>query len=483
MKTTTIISIFIVIILILSGIIFMDIFPDNKEIIIDSDGDKVSDKIDAFPNDPAASLDSDGDGYPDIWNPGKEQKDSTSNPKLVRDECPYDPEENKDSDDDSVGNNKDAFPNDPKEWSDIDSDGYGDNSDINPLVNLSFEIKLDKFKVIRRVDLFRWSQIYFDVKINNKRYWRIDNNGTYFQSTLNQLEEINHEKLFFEIQDDTNSEYTEIEIIMYDYDFFGRDDIVDISNDLGKKTLNLRFDHIKNDFSASDYTKGKSAELWYEIINEKEISSSETFYNITYNWSFINDWDLLLKIPVNTYKNYQTLNVSRQPQNQPYSNDKIAGFVTPKERVILDLVKKLELLIQSKQYDDYDRINFYLNFVQDSIIYRYDNETAGCEEYWKFPVETLVDKNGDCEDTSVLLASILDVLDYDVALLYYSWKEDDKSLGHLAVGVSLDEDYGSYVSAENGKKYFYCETTSENFLIGEKPEKIKEEPKRIIIID
>jgi len=192
MKTTTIISIFIVIIVILSGIIFVDIFPDEQEIIIDTDGDNVSDKIDAFPNDPAASLDSDRDGYPDIWNPGKGQIDSTSVPKLIRDECPYDPEEYKDSDYDTVGNNKDAFPYDPSEWSDIDSDGYGDNSDINPFVNLSFEIKLDKFKVIRRVDLFRWSQIYFDIKINNIRYWRIDNNGTYFQSTLHQLEEIDH---------------------------------------------------------------------------------------------------------------------------------------------------------------------------------------------------------------------------------------------------------------------------------------------------
>jgi len=482
MKTTTIISIFIVIIVILSGIIFVDIFPDEQEIIIDTDGDNVSDKIDAFPNDPAASLDSDRDGYPDIWNPGKGQIDSTSVPKLIRDECPYDPEEYKDSDYDTVGNNKDAFPYDPSEWSDIDSDGYGDNSDINPFVNLSFEIKLDKFKVIRRVDLFRWSQIYFDIKINNIRYWRIDNNGTYFQSTLHQLEEIDHETLFFDIQDDTDNKYTDIEIIMYDYDFLGRDDIVDISNEMDKKTLNIRFNHVNNEFSASEYTKGKSAELWYEIINEKEISPNESFYNLTYNWSFINNWDLHFKIPVNTYKNYQTLNVSRQPQNQPYSNEKIAGFVTSKERVILDLVNKLELLIQSSDYDDYDRVNFYLNFVQDSIIYRYDNETAGCEEYWKFPVETLVDKNGDCEDTSVLLASMLDVLDYDVVLLYYSWEEDDKRLGHLAVGVSLDGDYGSYVLAENGKKYFYCETTSEDFLIGEKPAKIKEEPKRIIII-
>jgi outer membrane protein assembly factor BamB/flagellar basal body-associated protein FliL len=49
---------------------------------IDSDGDGVTDNIDAFPTDAAASLDSDGDKYPDSWNPGKKEKDSTTGLKL-----------------------------------------------------------------------------------------------------------------------------------------------------------------------------------------------------------------------------------------------------------------------------------------------------------------------------------------------------------------------------------------------------------------
>jgi len=270
---------------------------------------------------------------------------------------------------------------------------------------------------------------------------------------------------------------------MYDYDLIGSDDIVDISNDLGKKTLNLKFDHIKNEISTTDYTEGRNGKIWFEILYEKEISLNETFYNKTYSWYFKNKkWNLPFKIPVNTYKNYQTLNVSRQPQSQPFSDDKIAGFVTSKERIILDLIDELELRIEPENYDDIDKVNYCLRFVQDIITYRFDNETAGCEEYWKYPVETLVDQQGDCEDTTVLLASILDGLGYDVALLYYSWEEDGQNLGHLAVGVSLDGDYGRYVDGEDGKKYFYCETTSESFLVGEIPSKIKGEPKRIIPI-
>jgi hypothetical protein len=44
----------------------------------DSDGDGVDNPLDAFPLDPAASVDTDRDGYPDAWNAGRTQSDSTT---------------------------------------------------------------------------------------------------------------------------------------------------------------------------------------------------------------------------------------------------------------------------------------------------------------------------------------------------------------------------------------------------------------------
>jgi hypothetical protein len=44
----------------------------------DSDGDGIENALDDYPTDPAASLDSDQDGYPDEWNDGNEQTDSTT---------------------------------------------------------------------------------------------------------------------------------------------------------------------------------------------------------------------------------------------------------------------------------------------------------------------------------------------------------------------------------------------------------------------
>lgn len=54
----------------------------------DSDGDGVSNTQDAFPLDVAASVDTDHDGYPDSWNPGRSQADSTTG--LVLDAFPND---------------------------------------------------------------------------------------------------------------------------------------------------------------------------------------------------------------------------------------------------------------------------------------------------------------------------------------------------------------------------------------------------------
>jgi hypothetical protein len=44
----------------------------------DTDGDGVTNTQDAFPQDRAASVDTDGDGYPDAWNAGRTQSDSTT---------------------------------------------------------------------------------------------------------------------------------------------------------------------------------------------------------------------------------------------------------------------------------------------------------------------------------------------------------------------------------------------------------------------
>ncbi len=80
----------------------IDSFPDNPDEWKDTDSDSVGDNSDDFPSDPAASRDDDGDTYPDQWNLGKTEIDSTTGLSL------------------------DKFPDDPAAWKDDDEDGYPD---------------------------------------------------------------------------------------------------------------------------------------------------------------------------------------------------------------------------------------------------------------------------------------------------------------------------------------------------------------------
>lgn len=484
MKKNTLLLIALFVLSILIGFSISAFFINNtgSETFIDTDADMVADDEDAFPNDPAASVDSDGDGYPDRWNPGKSQKDSTSSPPLELDEVPFDPDEHKDSDGDGVGDNKDVFPDDPNEWSDLDSDGYGDNSDKNPYVDLKIDIKLDKFLVTKRVDILKWAQVYFDLNINRENE-RINNNGKRWWVKLNKETKIQHDLISYDIPDDTKDDFTTIEIIMYDYNLFVKDEVIDISTELGN-SLQIKYDHVSNTVSTNDFSEGTGGKLWYKITLGTEECPDEKTYTITYKWNFRNKlWTLTSDIPINTYMNYKNSNVDRQPQNQSHTNDAMAAFVTSNEKVVVDLTNELLAIAESQNYNEVTTANFILRFVQENIEYTPDDVTKGRVEYWRFPVETLVDKQGDCEDSSVLFAAIMDALDYDVALLFYSWLDDDSQrVGHLAVGLHLSGNHGSYVQDSEGKIYFYCETTNTPFTIGKLPPEIKVEPKKVIPI-
>ena len=482
MKKIALFLISLLIISIFCGCINLN--DNDKPKIVDTDGDGYPDSEDDFPNDPAASIDSDGDGYPDSWNPGKSQEDSTSVPPLELDDLPNNPDDWKDSDGDKVGDKTDAFPDDPNEWSDLDKDGVGDNSDINPTVDLSISVSISKFKVTKKVDLLKWAQVYFDITIDGETK-RIDNSGRFWRVWLNKEQNVDHEPFVYDIPDNTKEEFTSIEIVMYDHDILVKDDIIDINSKSGEKTLKLEFNNVENKISYEEKTTGSKGILWLDISSAEndDLPNTNTITR-TYNWRYRKNWQSSIDIPEKTYNDYANSTVNRRPQSQthkPY--EAMARFVTSDEKVIRDLAIKLKILANGQRYNSIETINFILSFVQLNVNYCNDSDTKGENEYWRFPVETLVDEGGDCEDSAVLFAAIMDALGYDVALLYYTWEEGDELLGHLAVGIHLLGNHGHFEKDENGKKYFYCETASEVFIeMGERPAEIKVEAEAVIPI-
>ncbi len=127
--------------------------------------------------------------------------------------------------------------------------------------------------------------------------------------------------------------------------------------------------------------------------------------------------------------------------------------------IVRDLARKLEAIASSET----DRVEAALTYVQ-SLPYSYDSTSKGKDEYVRYPVETLVDGCGDCEDKSVLLAAILHEMNIDFVLLM--------APDHMAVGVNCEPHYDATGFMFNGKKYYYAETTEIDFKIGQVPDNV-----------
>lgn len=116
------------------------------------------------------------------------------------------------------------------------------------------------------------------------------------------------------------------------------------------------------------------------------------------------------------------------------------SMIDPDNRYV-QIIKE-HILAETEGYTEYARALACLTFVQCAIYYSYDSVLFGVEEYWCTPTETLYLHQGDCEDTSILLASIYKAFGYECWLMDYP--------NHNAVNVKI------------GDNIYYCETSYES---------------------
>jgi len=172
------------------------------------------------------------------------------------------------------------------------------------------------------------------------------------------------------------------------------------------------------------------------------------------------EWTWDIGLPKALYDYYRQL-----PRSQT-SNYSV--YVThPFDDAYIDaLATKMRTVAGETGLSEYQTVELAAAFVQ-SLPYTYDVST-GQDEYPRYPIETLVDGGGDCEDTSILMASLLRSLGYGVVLLVFA--ETPDSPGHVAVGVAGGEGvHGTYWEYK-GRKYYYLETTGDGWLLGKIPE-------------
>ncbi len=125
--------------------------------------------------------------------------------------------------------------------------------------------------------------------------------------------------------------------------------------------------------------------------------------------------------------------------------------------VIESFSNEFEELAAKNHFSDWQTVECIISFIQS---FQYVSD--GTYEYPKFPVETLVEQGGDCEDTAILLEAILRQMGFNCVLI-----SPDK---HMGVGIALEEEIAASSFTKNNQNYYYIETTSMGWCIGDYPD-------------
>lgn len=185
----------------------------------------------------------------------------------------------------------------------------------------------------------------------------------------------------------------------------------------------------------------------YEGIDQRRPQQTSHTLGRRYIWNFENlSYTVSMSIDIERYNSY----TSRKRTDFPL-------MVREGTDALQDLVREFRR-VMSSTWQEERKVNFVLAFVQ-SLPYTYDNVTTGYDDFRRYAIETLIDGGGDCEDTSVLAASILSGLGFELALI--------SPPGHIAVGVKGNFSGTSFRYGNN--RYYYCETTGAGWKLGQLP--------------
>jgi len=239
--------------------------------------------------------------------------------------------------------------------------------------------------------------------------------------------------------------------------------------------LTEEYDDLENDFISIQSEKNileiDYAELeqnYLEILDDYELlvaslplspqQLSGTTLEMDYEWYYKGkSYELALSIPETQYTYYSDL---PRIQDSDYS-----VYVTHPydDEFINTIIRKFNFIALEEHLTEEEKINLVISFVQ-SLPYTVDSVTTSFDEYPRYPLETLIENGGDCEDTSILTASLLKSMNYDLILI--------SPPAHMAVGVNVDAT-GTYWDYD-GERYYFLETTGEGWEIGEYPDDLED---------
>jgi len=145
-----------------------------------------------------------------------------------------------------------------------------------------------------------------------------------------------------------------------------------------------------------------------------------------------------------TYVRYEVRPQPRCPyyyRARPEQDFYLDEFLTP-------VAREIKKITDATPGDTLEAVGPRLFEVVRQVQYVTDQDGKGVPEYFKYPVETLKDKTGDCEDQSYLLASLLQGAGVpNVVIVFGTVEVDGRRFGHAwveAQGKFIESTYPEY---------------------------------------
>ena len=206
------------------------------------------------------------------------------------------------------------------------------------------------------------------------------------------------------------------------------------------------------------YTASFTAKSGGKDVNLKQDLITGLMRTSKYIWDFESyRYTITSEDYIPSYVYYKNCNTDGRHHINDVKDSEFLAYTSPE---IVDMVKVMRK--DTEHFSDLQMANFVLRFVQEGLTYTSDSSGKGMDGYWKYPFETLFNNIGDCEDKTILYASLMKAMGYDVALLLYN--------NHMAVGIGMPSGTPGKCYEVGGISYYYCETTVPGWTLGGMPE-------------
>ena len=203
-------------------------------------------------------------------------------------------------------------------------------------------------------------------------------------------------------------------------------------------------------------------------VTEQNYEENDAVETVSYDWQYGGyNWHYDFPIEMKYINFYES-----QYRDPSFYDDLYVEYVNDPtdDQYIKDISQIFIDEVARIGWDKSRVVNVAISFVQSLDYIAEEGEI----EYPKYPLETIHDGGGDCEDSSILLVSILKEMGYGCCLIGFD--------EHVAVGILSQDIYGTYYEVD-GKQYYYVETTNTGWEIGQMPDEYHNLNARIVVID